>query len=335
MNTGTPEHVDLLEAALWYVNHGIPVFPLHSPVPGGCSCRDPECDSPAKHPRTLHGLSDATIDPDQVRKWWTRWPDANIGILTGSKAQLLAVDVDPRNGGNESLEDLVAQHGRFPDTAEQISGGGGRHFIFRYPGGSVPKKLAPGIDLKGDGGYIVAAPSLHPSGRRYEWDGIAGEKALLDPAPAPEWLIKRIIRVESPTVPEESDTSYKFGEGQRNDGLTSLGGTMRSRGMSPATIEAALLVENVSRCIPPLSDAEVLRIARSVSRYPAASASAITTVENWPEPLPFPKLEVDQIPQQCLPGWLGEMAIAVAEATETPSDLSSLLSLGIVSSCVA
>jgi len=151
------DSVSLANDALWYASHGIPVF---------------RCWPRAKEPMTTHGFKDATTSEACIASWWRTRPDANIGIPTGKTSGLLVVDVDPRNGGDESLEDLVRKYGPLPETAEQITGGGGRHLVFRHSGSiGLPKTLAPGIDLKGDGGYIVVAPSIHPSGRKYDWDG--------------------------------------------------------------------------------------------------------------------------------------------------------------------
>ena len=146
------------------------------------------CKPHAKEPLTEHGFKDATTDQKRIKAWWQKWPHANIAIPTGAASGLLAADIDPRNGGNESLAELQAKHGRLPDTAEQSTGGGGRHFVFRDLGVPLPKALAAGIDLKGDGGYIVVAPSIHPSGKQYQWVGTEVRNALLSPAEMPNWL---------------------------------------------------------------------------------------------------------------------------------------------------
>src|SRR5256885_2269598 len=96
----------MLEAALEYALAGLPVFPLHHAVAGGCSCSDPGCTDKAKHPRTRNGLDDASTDPEVIAAWWRRWPDANIGIRTGLPAGLAVLDVDPRHGGIAALEQL-------------------------------------------------------------------------------------------------------------------------------------------------------------------------------------------------------------------------------------
>jgi len=162
----------MVNAALKYADHGWPVFPLHTIENGRCTCSaGARCGSNSgKHPRTKHGLHDATADERKIREWWKRWPDANIAVPTGAISGLTALDIDPRNGGEESLAALLHEFGPLPDTLEQLTGGGGRHIIFKHPGGTVPSRpLRDGIDIKADGGYIVVAPSLHKSGRRYVW----------------------------------------------------------------------------------------------------------------------------------------------------------------------
>jgi hypothetical protein len=168
----------LLEAALAYARRDWPVFPPHTPVTDGCSCDKPDCNNIGKHPRydrtdLQHGLNDATIDEAVIRRWWRRWPQANIGLITGARSGLVVVDIDPRHDGHLTLDDLEAEHGTFPATVESLTGGGGRHLCYRHPGEKVTSaadRLGPGVDIKGDGGYIVAPPSLHASGRRYEWE---------------------------------------------------------------------------------------------------------------------------------------------------------------------
>src|SRR5271154_5989908 len=142
MIDGTPSDLTMKRAALWYASNGFPVFPLHWPTKVGCSCKSQDCSDTGKHPRTLHGFKDATSEPAKVSEWWDKWPKANIGIPTGAASGLLVLDVDPRNGGVDSLESLIMKHGHFSGTAEQVTGGGGRHFFFSPFGGSLPKTLA-------------------------------------------------------------------------------------------------------------------------------------------------------------------------------------------------
>ena len=173
----------MLTAALAYAARGWRVLPLHTPRPGcGCSCLSGGCASPGKHPRTRHGVHDATTDEETIRRWWTRWPDANIGVATGEG--LLVLDVDPRNGGDASLAAVEEEHD-WIRTLTARTGSGGLHL---YLTGDLPSRagLLPGIDLKGRGGYIVAPPSRHACGGRYQW--VAPEDLPTDPQPVPDWL---------------------------------------------------------------------------------------------------------------------------------------------------
>lgn len=127
----------------------------------------------------------ATRDPDVIRAWWRRWPNANVGLTTGPENRLVVLDVDVEGDGERSLRALVREHGPLPRTAAVRTGSGGRHLYFRHPGRPVPspEDWRSGIDVRADGAYVVAPPSLHRSGRRYEW---LGGPAV---AAAPAWLI--------------------------------------------------------------------------------------------------------------------------------------------------
>ena len=262
--------VTMMDAALKYAEANIPVIPLHWICEGGsCSCKaGKNCDSKGKHPLYTGWYKNSTSDIEQIRKWWTKTPNANIGIPTGEKSGWLVLDVD--DGGNETLSALEATHGKLPDTVTAVTGSGGRHYIFKYPKGrSIPNKtkFAPGLDTRSTGGLIVVAPSIHVSGNRYEW---IKDHSPFDrtPAEAPAWLLKLMEREEVLLTPfEGSSIIAEIKEGSRNSTLTSLAGTMRARGMTEEGIYAALLAENNARCNPPLDEAEVRKIAHSVSRY--------------------------------------------------------------------
>src|SRR5262245_41297739 len=119
---------DLLEAALLYASHGWHVFPCHTPTDDGCSCHRATCANIVKHPRTLHGLNYATVNPSAIQRWWKMWPDANIGIRTGSVSDLVVLDEDTYKGGD--VHDLQHAYDPLPETVEQLTGGGGRQFFF-------------------------------------------------------------------------------------------------------------------------------------------------------------------------------------------------------------
>ncbi|MDO8615091.1 MAG: bifunctional DNA primase/polymerase, partial [Dehalococcoidia bacterium] len=228
------------------------------------------------HPEDLRsGAISASTDPEVIARWWARWPAANIGLVTGSRAGWFALDVDPRHGGDDSLADLEHRHGRLPETVEALTGGGGRHLLFSLPGFQVPNHtgagaLAPGLEVKGDGGYIVAPPSRHGSGRPYAWESSSAPGVVAIAAP-PAWLVTGLQR--TPPKRTAGDPGAPIPEGQRNVRLTSLAGLMRRGGFDVEEMEAALRVLNLARCRPPLLDEEVRRIAVSVGRYEPEEAS--------------------------------------------------------------
>jgi Bifunctional DNA primase/polymerase, N-terminal/Primase C terminal 1 (PriCT-1) len=276
----------LLQAALTYAGYGWRVFPCHTPTNDGCSCRNPRCEHSGKHPRfhqddLPHGVTNATTDAQQIRLWWTRWPEANIGIATGAESGLVVLDVDPNKGGALALEDLLVVHGALPETVESLTGGGGRHVAFQHQGSEIKNsasKLGAGLDIRGDGGYVIAPPSLHASGCRYEWEA-SSHPTDVPLAPMPEWLLELVTA--SQRAHAASNGHDKVGgtipEGRRNDTLASLAGSMRRRDMTAEEIYAALAVVNAQRCQPPLADGEVRRIAQSIARYEPAAISSTRT----------------------------------------------------------
>jgi hypothetical protein len=176
---------------------GYSVFPLHSVRNGRCTCGKAECADPGKHPRWRkgdleHGLKDATTDQALITSWWRAFPRSNIGLATGA-SNLVVIDVDVKDGklGEESLHDLMVQHGRSAfDTVTQRTGSGGEHYIFRRPEnvsiGNFTDWRA-GIDIRAEGGYIVVPPSVHISGKPYVWqidDTREGDDGLLSVTPA-------------------------------------------------------------------------------------------------------------------------------------------------------
>jgi hypothetical protein len=192
------------DAALSYAARGIPVFPVAN---GG------------KRPLTEHGYLDATADPVTITVLWDKNPDANIGIPTGKVSGIVAVDIDPRNGGDIGLADLEASYGKLPDTVEVHTGGGGRHLWFAYPAGvDIPSSVSfigPGIDICSDGKYIVAPCSIHQSGNAYEFE-LSSSLDDIPPADLPEWLIA-VIQDAAGTAAKRSkiDTDGPIPEGER------------------------------------------------------------------------------------------------------------------------
>lgn len=196
----------MLEAALSYARLGWHVFPCwwaeEDPDAGRwrCACGNPDCKSPGKHPigaLVPGGQNNATTDEDTIRAWWARYPQANIAVAL-SASGLCAVDVDPRNGGLETVELLEAKFGSLQSDVVQFTGGGGWHAVFQLPPGAqaLPGKLGPGVDLKVNG-YIMLDPSLHVSGKRYGWEASSDPREGVVPSPLPDWV--RSMASDAPT----------------------------------------------------------------------------------------------------------------------------------------
>jgi hypothetical protein len=249
------------EFAKEYARLGWKVFPVYEIGPDGlCTCPKHDlCDSPGKHPRTRNGRNDATQNEYQINVWWSDAPNANIGVATGIESGLIVIDVD--DGGEPSLE------GKYlPATVEAITGGGGRHLLYKHPGNAKIKnavKPLQGIDSRADGGYIIVAPSNHISGGEYEWKSSPFENQL---AIAPPWWINLL---KTQKIAEKAQTNegdeIVIRSGSRNATLASMAGSMRKLGMGYNAILSALL--NV-RCDPPLDESEIERIAKSICGYP-------------------------------------------------------------------
>ena len=283
----------LLNAALNYAKAGYYVFPLQNLVYENnfvrCSCRDKaNCVKQGKHPRTWHGLLDASTNLDTIKNWWSKWPNANVGLITGRKSGIFALDVDINKGGEHSLSDLQDSYGELSPTLTAISGSGGRHLIFKYPNDVKLKNsvslIAPGLDINSDNGYIVAAPSSHISGGRYQWHGL--NTPILD---APDWLVALILlaedeakqdkQVESVTLDYstalvsteiiEEGQEFKTASGKsrgRHDYLFRYAsGLVMSH--SPEQVLAKAQARNLARCVPQLAYEDVLTQVKSAERY--------------------------------------------------------------------
>jgi len=263
----------MLDHALAYAARGWRVFPVYEIRERGtqCACGKKTCASPGKHPRSANGCKDATTDVDTIRAWWRRHPDASIGVATG--AGLAVVDVDPGHGGNDTMEDLRRALGKLPDSVEVLTGGGGRHVYLAVDPATPVRcsagQLGAGVDIRGDGGYVVAPPSLHVSGRRYMWESSSDPGEGVEVAPLPATWLDKIKRPALRVVPPAGDQPAAILEGGRNAGLFSIARSLRAKGLSEAAVTAALHAENEVRCVPPLDTREVDTIARSACSVPA------------------------------------------------------------------
>lgn len=158
-----------IAGALFYARRGFYVFPCCDPGMAPHKHSGKPCTTPGKGPLIKWGEG-ATVDPATIVRLWSRWPTANIAIATGERSGIIVVDLDPRNGGLESWGALIKQFGDITPTWTVRSGGGGLHFYFKHPGGWIKSNpIAPGVDIKADGGSIIAPPSIHHSGGVYVW----------------------------------------------------------------------------------------------------------------------------------------------------------------------
>ena len=234
----------LKEWALEYAGMGLAVFPLRA--------RN-------KTPATKNGCKDATTDQKQIAAWWNRWPDANIGIATGSVSGGLVVidlDRDEEKGrdGYEILQEWQRQHGQLPDTCQSITGRGGYHLLYRDTAEHRnAQALFEGVDIRGEGGYIVAPPSIHPNGHTYEWEQGPDE---FDIAQADD-LVREFLKGPKKEQEQYFHQPEVIPEGQRVSTLVALIGSQRAKGLGEAAIRAAVQAENEEKCSPPLTDQEL------------------------------------------------------------------------------
>jgi hypothetical protein len=273
-----------LRRALEYAAAEIAVVPLFGVSDGICDCsKGSECRTPGKHPLARcapNGVHDATTEPQKIIKWFEANPNANLGIAMGGKHRLVGLDSDPRNGGDLSVSDLEEAHGAaWLKTHTVKTGSNGNHFLFRLPEGvEVHRgKIAPGIDVKAAGGLLVAPPSLHASGRRYE---VVNN---IDIAFAPDWLIEELTR--TPEAPPAKVVDFQerrnsssagarfFSGGERNNGLRDVACGRWTHGYAENAQDLFEQVREVrdTRCEfvpgdPPPSDADLWDLAQRTAR---------------------------------------------------------------------
>lgn len=260
-----PQRTTLMAAALEIASRGIPVFP---------------CKQGGKRPLTEHGHLDATTDPRKIHAWWNRWARANIGVPTGRRSGLLVIDIDPGKGGEESLVSLEATYGPIPETTVVRSGRGGRHFYLRYPEDAEVRnssgRLGPGIDVRGEGGYVLAPPSFtkgpYSTREKRPWATLPprllsrlreGEKKELASASGQGQARPVSIDVAGPPITE----------GSRNDELVRIAGKLHDGTRTLEELIDDLTDINKARCVPAESAAKIERLARWAHNLEPCAAS--------------------------------------------------------------
>lgn len=248
------EYPSMYDAAIEYAKKGFAVFPL--------KYRD-------KVPLTRNGCKDATTDVAQIKAWWQKYPNANIGLATGSVSQnvfVIDLDIDEDCGidGYHSLEDWQREHGDFPETWTAITGRGGYHLYYRGNGRIKNRAgIIDGVDIRGNGGYVVAPPSIHKNGNRYEWEYSPDEFEIAKTDNNVEYFLNHDDQKQGAAFTMPNIVAA----GQRNQMLFRFACMMQAKGASDQSVFAATMAENESSCSPPLTEQEVRIIVSSATKY--------------------------------------------------------------------
>lgn len=273
----TPE-TDMTRQALELAEKGFRVFPVYEPTAKGCSCKTESCLNGGKHPRVLEWQKVATTDAAQIKIWWSKWQGANIGIATGKGSNVIVLDVDANKGGDASLSELF-EDSEIPETLTAKTGNG-FHFFFQTVEDIDIKnsvvKIGEGLDIRGENGFVVAAPSLHRNGNRYSWMNET------KPCSMPEFLKEKLIEIERQRTAQITDykqvsqiSKSEFSntntsiipESTRNERLFRKASALRGNGSNEIEILERLREVNQTQCVPQLEESELQKIAQSVMRY--------------------------------------------------------------------
>lgn len=282
---------ELGRAAVWYAERGFGVFPL---LPRG------------KRPATAHGVNDWTDNPADVRAWWLDHPDHNIGIACGTPSGgLLALDFDvdeeKDKDGAATLREWEAAYGELPETAVAITGGGGMHYLYRTDRTNIRPSVnaALGVDVRSDGSYIVAPPSMHENGRRYEWQDPPDETPIATATGAVYDFLDHVQRNGGTDGSKKDNGKFRLPDsirkGERDNTLYKYACHLRGIGRSDEEILASVAGVNAMRCDPPMDSREVERIVRSACRYDAGPNGGAGDKADKPPAQPRPADEVEGI----------------------------------------
>jgi hypothetical protein len=237
------------------------------------------CKPASKEPACLRGFEAATTDAAQIDKWWREDRFRSVALATGQVNDIDVLDLD--DGGETTVALLEEQYGPIPPSVEVISGGGGRHVYLKHiPGArNSIRGLGEGLDYKGDGGYVLVPPSIHPKTQR---PYVYSVDTASEIATAPPWLVEQVIKLSAATNGNVSKSSEQWhamfadgiGEGKRNSTLASVVGHLLRRQVDLTIAYELVLGLNALRCSPPLPAGEVVSIVESVGRSELKRRSA-------------------------------------------------------------
>lgn len=247
------------------------------------------CSPKSKKPLTPHGCKDAKKSVGAIKAWWKKWPDASVGIATGSVSNLIVIDedLDEDKGlnGYEEVSEWERINGALPATVQCITGRGGYHLYYQYDGADIKNRagILDGVDVRGEGGYVIAPPSMHPNGTEYQWED-APDEIPITPLDS---TVRRFLFEDTkrPETAEEFKLPDRIQSGERNDTLFRLACSMQSQGLPDAAIMAALEQTNQNACDVPLDDDELEIIINSALRYQKGELKTISKdMPEWREP---------------------------------------------------
>lgn len=305
-------------------------------------------------------VNKATTDPDIIRGWFHQWPHANLSIVTGEGSGIFVLDIDVKSkpgedNGYASIEKLTEKHGTLPMTPTFFTGSGGVHLLFKYPGRHVPTKakIAPGIDVRGDGGQIVAPPSRNAIGL-YEVDPEADIDTEV--ADAPGWLLSLLSAAALDATDERerervdlTEMMKGVPEGSRDQSIFRMACKLRDMDL-PKDLAIEWCVRAAQNCSPPFPEklAEE-KVIRAYSRYAPraiwdakifdkredARVLAPREGREWIKPFPLVNPVTEKLPKDVFPDWMSEYIAAVAESIQVPEEMVATIALSAVAACVA
>lgn len=241
-------------AARSYAARGWAVFPLNGKTPFAGT----------------HGWKDATTERTRIDEMWRRYPQANVAIATGAISNLTVLDLDAKHDAAAQLARLMHPTDLMPPTAAVRTGGGGTHFYFQNAGiGNSAGLIALGIDIRGNGGYVAAPPSVHPNGTAYQWyDDAQPDHGI---AEMPQWLLDLIGESKIKYIEERRNairTLFANGaaEGKRNDSLARMAGYLFRSNLPPLFCREVLHLWAAHRLRPAMSQDEIDTTIESIAR---------------------------------------------------------------------